>query len=441
MKTLFNRLFAFFAMLFVFLILATRGSAALPLAAAFAFAVMAVLAGPHAFMRGQLGAAPDTNDIISNLNLTEILEPALETFARALMPLRLFSTVFQNVPLSGDGTVTVPYYPLQGIASKDFDSSGYSFATGAGSKTSSRQINVSQAAGGKRKYQPLAVNSEQVRNLPRLNLETLGRMKGEKLAADVLSDVLSVVTAANFGAAAFTGAASTFDSDDVVDLRTACNKNASGPLSVTDGVTATSTALTSATARFTDNDIGVGVSGSGIPANTTIASVTNATTVVLSAATTATATGVTVTIARPTIPWPEVGRGLLVNPDYDGALLKDANFRRDLTVAQQSPVNSGQLPRVYGFDYAQSAAIPGNSENLVGMVSFMSAILAATAPVTPIDNGRIVDYQVLVHPTLGIALEYRKWFDPQLDRLDQVIECNYGYAAGEKLALKRMVSA
>lgn len=65
---------------------------------------------------------------------------------------------------------------------------------------------------------------------------------------------------------------------------------------VADGVTATNTTLTSATAAFTQDDKGKAVSGTGIPAATTIASVQSATSVTLSAATTATATGVTITI-------------------------------------------------------------------------------------------------------------------------------------------------
>lgn len=69
---------------------------------------------------------------------------------------------------------------------------------------------------------------------------------------------------------------------------------------VTDGVTSTNTALTSATAAFTQDDVGDTVSGTGIFAGSTIISVTNPTTVVLSHATTATATGVSVTITGPT---------------------------------------------------------------------------------------------------------------------------------------------
>lgn len=67
---------------------------------------------------------------------------------------------------------------------------------------------------------------------------------------------------------------------------------------VTDAGTATSTALTSVTAAFVAADVGASVTGAGIAGGTTISSVTNGTTVVLSAATTATATNVTVTITR-----------------------------------------------------------------------------------------------------------------------------------------------
>lgn len=66
---------------------------------------------------------------------------------------------------------------------------------------------------------------------------------------------------------------------------------------VHDAATNTDTSLTSATAAFsTPADVGAAVTGSGIANGTTILSVTNATTVVLSHATTATAAGVTATV-------------------------------------------------------------------------------------------------------------------------------------------------
>lgn len=65
---------------------------------------------------------------------------------------------------------------------------------------------------------------------------------------------------------------------------------------VGDAVTATSTALTSASAAFTSDDVGKTVIGDGFAIGTTIASRSSATAVVLSTATTATATGVVATI-------------------------------------------------------------------------------------------------------------------------------------------------
>jgi hypothetical protein len=67
---------------------------------------------------------------------------------------------------------------------------------------------------------------------------------------------------------------------------------------VTDGVTTNgSTTVTSATAAFKANDLGRSVTGAGIPAAATIATVVNSTTVVLSAAATATGSAVTLTVA------------------------------------------------------------------------------------------------------------------------------------------------
>ncbi len=71
---------------------------------------------------------------------------------------------------------------------------------------------------------------------------------------------------------------------------------------VADGsTTSTSTTLGSASALFTPGDEGAAVSGSGIPASTTIVSVQSSTSATMSAAATATATGVSVTIA-PSLP-------------------------------------------------------------------------------------------------------------------------------------------
>ncbi|MDP5182173.1 P22 phage major capsid protein family protein [Blastococcus sp. BMG 814] len=75
------------------------------------------------------------------------------------------------------------------------------------------------------------------------------------------------------------------------------NKTPSGQRTVTDGATTSADkTVTSATANFTAGDVGSAISGTGIPAGTTIASVTSPTEVELSANATATGAGVTLTI-------------------------------------------------------------------------------------------------------------------------------------------------
>lgn len=73
-----------------------------------------------------------------------------------------------------------------------------------------------------------------------------------------------------------------------------------GSRTVTDGATTSGVAtITSATAAFTNADVGATVTATGIPALTTIVSITSATVAALSANATATGTTLSTTIARP----------------------------------------------------------------------------------------------------------------------------------------------
>jgi hypothetical protein len=66
----------------------------------------------------------------------------------------------------------------------------------------------------------------------------------------------------------------------------------------TDGVSNGTTTYTSATASFTAGDVGKPITGTDIPANTTVASVTNGTTIVMSQAATGSHTGNTFIIGN-----------------------------------------------------------------------------------------------------------------------------------------------
>ena len=163
--------------------------------------------------------AAATNTIDASLKRVSVLQETIRDFAVRVLPLRLFSTVFSNVPLQGTDTVAVPYYPLQTAASSNRTTSAIpSYVFGQATTTNKALISID-----KLKYQPLDYSSAEFQRQPFFDAVRLGKINAERLAVDVLTDILSVVTAANYGAPGHTTSAAAITSDDVVDLRGACN--------------------------------------------------------------------------------------------------------------------------------------------------------------------------------------------------------------------------
>lgn len=158
----------------------------------------------------------NANTIGSGNKRQVILQEMLRPFARRLVALRSFSTVFAGIPLQGTNTIEVPYFPLVSTASTDFvAANGYVMGD---STQNTKTITIN-----KRKYQPIRFDSSELARQPALDLVNISQAKGEKLAADVLADVFSVITATNYGSAAFTGLVGTFDIDDVSDIKGVCD--------------------------------------------------------------------------------------------------------------------------------------------------------------------------------------------------------------------------
>ena len=163
-----------------------------------------------------------TNTIATGLKRTVILQDVVRDFATRVLPLRLLSTVFSNIPLLGTDKIDVPYYPLETTASSDFTdgdgTGGTGYVFGQATTTNSVEITVN-----KRKYQPIDYSSRDFQFQPAFDAARLGKINAERLGVDILNDILSVVTNANFGAAAVTTSAVSMVSDSVIDLRAACN--------------------------------------------------------------------------------------------------------------------------------------------------------------------------------------------------------------------------
>ena len=156
----------------------------------------------------------NTNTIATELKRQVIFQEAIEGFAIALLPLNAFSTVLGGVTLEGTNKVNVPFIDLVGVASVAFNGT-YAMADTA---TASREVNIDQ-----RLVQAFSYTSDELRRQPALNILTHIKKRVERLGYDVVQSVLGKVTAANFGAASFTGAAAGFDSDDIADLAGVCS--------------------------------------------------------------------------------------------------------------------------------------------------------------------------------------------------------------------------
>lgn len=180
------------------------------------------IAGNEAAIPEVLNAAGD-NTLAAALKKDFVLQQTCRDFARRVLMLGQFSTVFANVPLAGTNRVQVPFYDLDASDSQNF-TTGTGYADIGETVTASREITVGRGAEqGGRVYQALSFSSHEYRYLPTLNLTQLAALKAEKLAFDIVTDVLSVVTAANYGAAAATMAPDySSDADAIAGLVGAC---------------------------------------------------------------------------------------------------------------------------------------------------------------------------------------------------------------------------
>tara|TARA_R100000027_G_scaffold54802_4_gene43937 strand:+ start:29422 stop:30309 length:888 start_codon:yes stop_codon:yes gene_type:complete len=147
----------------------------------------------------------------TNLNHTLLAEMALEAFVQNMMALTAFSHNFGEAQINKGDKVKVAFVNAADAA-RDFNGSYV--------------VQDADAEGlditiDKRKYVSWGLTTEELANQPQISMEMFAKQKGFQLAKAVFQDVMSLVTNSNFGAAVFTGAAGTFDSDDVIDIRTA----------------------------------------------------------------------------------------------------------------------------------------------------------------------------------------------------------------------------
>ena len=160
---------------------------------------------------------------LTNLKDIKVAQSALQPFMAALLPMRAFSSNFSPEPADRLDTVRVPIVGAPSPAS-DF----------AGSYTSAidSSVDVAPVQLNRHKFKTVHLTAREAAETAMNVLETLVASAVKQLAQDVLQDIFSEITAANYGAPAIPAlAASAFDYKKVLGVRETC---ATGKMPVSD---------------------------------------------------------------------------------------------------------------------------------------------------------------------------------------------------------------
>ncbi len=325
----------------------------------------------------------NTNTIDSGLQRQIILQEMLEEFVVVLAPLQSFSAVFNNVPLEGTDEVDVPFYPLATDGGNSWAAAtGYASNLLGDTATNTRPVVVGGSGSNSGSSAPA--------NTARDRKWVGAAFSSYELARQPYLNVqkLMVQKANRLAVLIFS---------DIIS-RVITNANYSAAVKA---VPATA---------FSSADI---------------------------ADLWETATGRN---------WPNRGRSLVLNHKYKTPLLKDSAFKQYLAYGSDDVIRKAQIQEAYGFEDILTVPnldtySPAN-EYLVGWINHLYAMLVATSPIMPTPDVRalMTRYDIVVHPQIGLTLEYRRFGDTTLDQTKEIVECSYGANKGVASSLARITS-
>lgn len=130
---------------------------------------------------------------LTNLNDKIISHNALQAFVERLAPLNVFSKSYSSEAASKGSAIIVPLY--SSLTATTFNQS---YEVGGGTASGvTVTLNI-------HKHVPLSLTDQQVADSSEADLEKFGYQAGAALATAVITDIFSLVTSVNFGAAVIT---------------------------------------------------------------------------------------------------------------------------------------------------------------------------------------------------------------------------------------------
>jgi hypothetical protein len=380
-----------------------------------------------------------SNTIASELQLTEVLDAALVAFRRAILPLQQFATAYSPVQLKGDNSMAVPYYPLSTSDSATRANNGSYKALATATTTQARKVVIN-----KNKVQALSFTSEDRARQPMFDPEMHGRLKGEKLAFDIIADIFARFRHSDFTSGTIPAvAAASFDENDVADLAQLCMEsfwpetgrslilNPAFHFNLLKQGQIIDASKSADPRAFRDAMIqrilGFEEMGTaGLPSNNgaPFAITATASTNVVSAVAHGLSNG-----DRVIFPTLAGGAGLTA--------ASVAYFVRD-AAADSFKISATIGGAEVDITTNYSSGTCRKFENITGIAAVPSALLVGFAPVEPTAavRSQLYDYRIVTDSYSGIVLEYKHIGYGDTDEEVQVIECHYGDGLGETNAAK-----
>ena len=153
---------------------------------------------------------------LTNVNDIKVAQNALQPFQASLLPLRAFSTNFSPQPADKLDTVRVP---VVGAPSQSSDFAG-SYTAPADSTVTVVPVQLSR-----HKFKTIHVTAREAASTALNVLETLVSSAAKQLAQDVLQDIFSAITQANYGDPGIDPVTDgDFKYTTVLDIRSACSR-------------------------------------------------------------------------------------------------------------------------------------------------------------------------------------------------------------------------
>jgi hypothetical protein len=132
---------------------------------------------------------------------------------------------------------------------------------------------------------------------------------------------------------------------------------------------------------------------------------------------------------------PKQGRSVVLNPTYYASLVKSLNSAEIPGITADKA--EGVVPRVAGFDVYQTDLADANSEYLQGFAFQKASLLMAGRSVDSTGAAAAgVEVADVVIPDLGLPVQFRKWYDPDLGVLKYSCGILYGMSVGQNFGVR-----